>query len=286
MLMATASIPLATVCNAWSANISNAPKAKAQLAALEKALGGRLGVFALNTADGLQLAYRGDERFPVCSTFKLLLASAILQRSTQVPGLMQQRVNYLKADLAKYSPISENHVDDGMTVEQLCAAALQHSDNTAANLLIKMLGGTAAVTEFARSIGDTEFRLDRMETELNSAIPGDPRDTSTPMSMANSLNRLALGDGLEPTQRAQLQEWLRGNTTGDARIRSGVPKHWKVGDKTGSGDYGTANDIAVLWPTHRAPVVVAIYTTQNELDSKLRNDVIASAARIVVHWIG
>jgi beta-lactamase class A len=152
--------------------------------------------------------------------------------------------------------------------------------------LMKILGGPGAVTTFARSIGDRQFRLDRWETALNSSIPGDRRDTSTPNAMASSLQRLAFGDALEPHLQVQLRVWLRGNTTGAARIRAGVPADWQVGDKTGTGDYGTANDIGLVWPPRRSPVVIAIYTTQGEKDAKARNDVIASAARIVVDWLG
>lgn len=199
---------------------------------------------------------------------------------------MQQRIKYQQRDLVTYSPITEQHINDGMTVAALCAAAMQYSDNTASNLLMKILGGPGSVTAFARSIGDRQFRLDRWETALNSSIPGDRRDTSTPNAMGVSLQRLALGSALEPHLQAQLQAWLRGNTTGAARIRSSVPANWQVGDKTGTGDYGTANDVAVLWSPQRAPVVVAIYTTQGEKDAKARNDIIASATRIVVDWLG
>jgi beta-lactamase class A len=286
LLLAAISVPIATIWTSWATQGDTAVAAGAKLAKLEQTLAGRLGVFALNTANGKQLSYRGDEYFPMCSTFKVLLASAILKRSTQIDGLMQQRIKYQQSDLVTYSPITERHLEDGMTVDALCAAAIQYSDNTASNLLMKILGGPGAVTTFARSIGDRQFRLDRWETALNSAIPGDRRDTSTPNAMGRSLQRLALGDALEPYLQVQLQAWLRGNTTGAARIRSGTPADWQVGDKTGTGDYGTANDIGVLWPPRRAPVIVAIYTTQGEKDAKARNDVIALAARIVVDWLG
>jgi beta-lactamase class A len=285
-LLAAISVPIATVWTSWAMKGDAAVSAQAQLAELERTLVGRLGVFALNTANGTQLSYRANEYFPLCSTFKVLLVSAILKRSTQVDGLMQQRIEYQQSDLVTYSPITERHLKDGMTVDALCAAAIQYSDNTAANLLMKILGGPEAVTKFARSIGDRQFRLDRWETALNSAIPGDRRDTSTPNAMAQSLQRLVLGNLLEPHLQVQLRDWLRGNTTGAARIRASVPADWQVGDKTGTGDYGTANDIGVLWPPRRAPVAVAIYTTQGEKDAKARNDVIASAARIVVDWLG
>lgn len=285
-MLAAVSVPITTVCASWSTKGDAAFSAQAQLAKLERTLAGRLGVFALSTANSAQLSYRANEPFPLCSTFKVLLTSAILKRSTQIEGLMQQRIKYQQRELVTYSPITEQHVKDGMTVAALCAAAMQYSDNTASNLLMKILGGPGAVTAFARSIGDRQFRLDRWETALNSSIPGDQRDTSTPNAMGLSLQRLALGDGLEPPLQMQLQAWLRGNTTGAARIRSGVPANWQVGDKTGTGDYGTANDVAVLWSPQRAPVVVAIYTTQGEKDAKARNDIVALGARIVADWLG
>jgi beta-lactamase class A len=282
LLAAAASIPLASACTSWPSGESSASRLKA----LEDASNGRLGVAAFNTADNAQLSYRADERFPFCSTFKLLLTSAILARSAHDDGLLARRITYTQGDLVNYSPVSEKHVADGMTVAELCAAALQYSDNSAANLLIRLLGGPSSVTAFARSIGDNEFRLDRMETELNTAIPGDLRDTTTPAAMARDLQRLALGDALGAAQRDQLQTWMRGNTTGDARIRAGVPRDWQVADKTGTGDYGTSNDIAVLWPPAKPPIVVVIYFTQREQDAKARNDVIASAAKIIAGRFG
>jgi beta-lactamase class A len=285
-LLATVSVPIAIVWTSWATKGDAGVSAQAQLAKLERALDGRLGVYVLNTVNGEQLSYHANEYFPMCSTFKVLLVSAILKRSTQIDGLMQQRIKYQKSNLVTYSPITEQQVEAGMTVAALCAAAIQYSDNTAANLLMKILSGPRTVTAFARSIGDRQFRLDRWETALNSAIPGDRRDTSTPNAMGQSLQRLVLGDALKPHLRAQLQAWLRGNTTGAARIRAGVPADWQVGDKTGSGDYGTANDIAVLWPPGRSPVVVAIYTTQGKKDAKARNDIIALVTRIVVDWLG
>jgi beta-lactamase class A len=285
-LLAAVSMPIATIWTSWATKSDATVAAQAQLAKLEQTLAGRLGVFALNTSNGKQLSYHADEYFPMCSTFKVILASAILKRSTQIDGLMGQRIKYQQSDLVTYSPITKQYLEDGMTVAALCAAAIQYSDNTASNLLMKILGGPGAVTTFARSIGDRQFRLDRWETALNSSIPGDRRDTSTPNAMASSLQRLAVGDALEPHLQVQLRVWLRGNTTGAARIRAGVPADWQVGDKTGTGDYGTANDIGLVWPPRRSPVVIAIYTTQGEKDAKARNDVIASAARIVVDWLG
>ncbi|MBR8295310.1 PenA family class A beta-lactamase [Burkholderia cenocepacia] len=264
-----------------------APAAAATtLADLERDAGGRLGVCAIDTASGRVIEHRADERFPFCSTFKAMLSAAVLARSVERPGLLQQRVTYTKADLVSYSPVSEKHVGAGMTVAALCEAAIQYSDNSAANLLMKLIGGPSAVTAYARSIGDDAFRLDRWETELNTALPGDPRDTTTPAAMAASLRVLTLGDALPAAQRAQLVAWLRGNKVGDKRIRAGVPAGWAVGDKTGTGDYGTTNDAGVIWPTSRAPIVLAVYYTQTRADARAKDDVIASVARIVAQTFG
>lgn len=256
-----------------------------QLAALEKKHGGRLGVSALNTADGRRIGYRAQERFPVCSTFKVILVGAILDRSRTNEGLLDQHINYTANDLVSWSPITEKNVIPGMSIAALCVAALQYSDNTAANLLMREIGGPLSVSAYARSIGNTSFRLDRWETELNSAIPGDPRDTATPLSMADSLYALTLGNALPAAQRQQLNDWLLGNTTGAKRIRAGVPAGWRVGDKTGSGDYGTANDLGVLWPQDPqsgSPVVLAVYHTQAEPKAEWNNEIVAAAASLVV----
>ncbi|MDR8074912.1 PenA family class A beta-lactamase [Burkholderia cenocepacia] len=264
-----------------------APAAAATtLADLERDAGGRLGVCAIDTASGRVIEHRAGERFPFCSTFKAMLSAAVLAQSVERPGLLQQRVTYTKADLVNYSPVSEKHVGSGMTVAALCEAAIQYSDNSAANLLMKLIGGPSAVTAYARSIGDDAFRLDRWETELNTALPGDPRDTTTPAAMAASLRVLTLGDALPAAQRAQLVAWLRGNKVGDKRIRAGVPAGWVVGDKTGTGDYGTTNDAGVIWPTSRAPIVLAAYYTQTRADARAKDDMITSVARIVAQTFG
>lgn len=248
-------------------------------AAIEKDLNGRLGVAAIDLATGKVTGHRQDERFPMCSTFKMLVAAAALARE---PGFLGTQLAYARADLVSHSPITEKHAGDGMTVAALCAATLQYSDNTAANVLMKALGGPAGITAYARSIGDTTFRLDRWETELNSAIPGDPRDTTTPLAMARTLQALLAGDALPPAQRQQLKEWMLANTTGDTRIRAGVPAGWPVADKTGGGAYGANNDIAVVYPPNRAPVVIVVYTHLPEKKADGRADIVAAAARAVI----
>jgi len=288
LLLAAAMAPIVGVLNACTSPRSSAPSGYADtpFAELEQTAGGRLGVFALDTSTGQRVQHRATELFPFCSTFKVMLSAAILAQSVERPLFMQQQVTYHQADLVSYSPVTERHVGTGMSVAELCRATLQYSDNTAANLLMKSIGGPSAVTAFANSIGDADFRLDRWEPELNTAIPGDRRDTTTPAAMAASLRLLAFGDALPAQQRATLVEWLRGNTTGDKRIRAGVPSGWQVGDKTGTGDYGTTNDVGVLWPQSRAPIVLAVYYTQARPDAKAKDEVIALATRIAVAALG
>ncbi|NVI83185.1 class A beta-lactamase [Janthinobacterium sp. BJB401] len=265
----------------FAAPATSIAAAQTQLAALEKSAGGRLGVAAWRQGSELRVAYRADERFPLASTFKAMLAGAVLARSVSQPGLLDQHVRYEKKELVTYSPITEKHLADGLTVADLCAATLQYSDNSAANFLMTLLGGPQAVTAFARSIGNTVFQLERWETELNSAIPGEVRDTASPASMAHSLQQLLLENSLPAPQRQQLDTWMRGNTTGDKRIRAGVPAGWQVADKTGSGAYGSVNDIGVAYPPSGAPLVIAVYYTREQKKADTNQDIITAATRIV-----
>jgi beta-lactamase class A len=243
---------------------------------LEARSGGRLGVAALNTADGSYVGYRESERFAMCSTFKLLAVAAILKRSIAERALLDSHIRYGETDLVANSPATKRHVSEGMSMGDICAAALQYSDNTAANLMIRLLGGPGAVTAFARSIGDSMFRLDRWETALNEAVPGDPRDTTTPAAMLNNLQALVLGEALSQSSRERLIAWLVGNKTGDARLRAGLPATWRSGDKTGSGEHGTSNDVAVAWPPNSAPVLIAVYLTGTTASAEARNQAIAA----------
>ncbi|ANI29117.1 beta-lactamase [Yersinia entomophaga] len=281
LLLAGITLPLANLAFPSWAKSAGQPLSE-QLTALEEKAQGRLGVSLINIQSGKELQYRGNEAFPFCSTFKLVLAAAILRQSMSQPALLEKHITYSEADLLSYAPIARENLGKGMTIAALCAAALQYSDNTAANLLIQQLGGLEGVNKFTQSLGDTAFRLDRWEPELNSAIPGDPRDTTTPSSMAALVKKIQFGDGLAPAQQQQLAQWLKGNTTGNASIRAGVPADWLVGDKTGSGDYGTTNDVAVLWPPTGAPLILAVYFTQHKKDAESRRDVLAEATRIIL----
>lgn len=254
----------------------------ARLAALEARAGGRLGVVALDAGTGRRLAHRGDERFPLCSTFKVLLAGAVLARVERGQERLDRPIAYTTADLLEYAPVTAARVAEGrMTVEALCAAAVEASDNTAANLLLQALGGPAEVTAFARSLGDSVTRLDRTEPTLNTAIPGDPRDTTSPAAMVEALKAMLLGGALEPASCQRLEGWMQRCLTGGDRLRAGLPVTWGVGDKTGSGQRGTVNDVAILRPPGRAPILVAAYYTGSRAPMKDRNAVLAEVGRIV-----
>ncbi|MFC7780473.1 class A beta-lactamase [Legionella taurinensis] len=252
-----------------------------KLAALEASAGGRLGIAAINQANGMTIQYHARQAFPLCSTSKAMSVAALLSQNMRNKTLLQEKIHYSKQDLVVHSPETEKHLADGMTLAELCEATITQSDNAALNLILKKIGGPGAVTAFARSIGDKQFRLDRFEPDLNTAIPGDPRDTTTPKAMALSLQKLTT-DTLAAPERQLLITWLRNNTTGGARIRAGLPEGWVVGDKTGTGDYGTSNDIGVIWPPHCQPVTLAVYFTQPKVDATPNNDVIAAATRIVI----
>jgi beta-lactamase class A len=248
---------------------------------LESESGGRLGVCVLDTATGARHVNRGDERFPMCSTFKALAAAAILARVDAGKEQLTRRITYDASALVTYSPVTEKHVGDGMTLAEICEAAVTLSDNTAGNLLLAALGGPPGLTAFARSLGDQVTRLDRDEPSLNEALPDDPRDTTTPNAMASSLQTLVLGTALSAPSREQLTAWLVANKTGDTRLRAGFPKDWRVGDKTGTGARGTNNDVAVIWPPGKAPIVITSYLTGATVPAAQQNAIWASVARAV-----
>ncbi|NUP28584.1 MAG: class A beta-lactamase [Nocardia sp.] len=253
-----------------------------QFADLEAAHDARLGVFAVDTADGRSVAYRDGERFPMASTFKGLACGALLHRHPLSSGFFDRVIRYPRTDLVENSPVTEQHVDTGMTVAALCEAAITVSDNTAGNQILKLLDGPAGFTAFLRTLGDDISRLDRWETELNTAIPGDERDTTTPAALAADYRALVVGDSLAEPERAQLTSWLVASATGANRIRAGLPADWTVGNKTGSPAYGSALDIAVAWPPGRAPLVIAVLTTRSEQDAEPADALVAAAARAAV----
>jgi beta-lactamase class A len=253
-----------------------------ELAKIELASGGRLGVAVLDTPTGTRTLHRGDERFPMCSTFKLVACGTVLAKVDAGKQRLDQRITFQKADLVTYSPVTQNHTGaPGMSLADLCAAAVDYSDNTAANLILANIGGPVGFTQFARSLGDTYTRLDRIETALNESLPNDPRDTTTPSAMLANLNSLLLGSALSASSRDQLTQWLLANTTGGTRLRAGVPANWRVGDKTGTGDRGSTNDIGILWPPNAKPLLVCAYLTGTTASADQRNATIAAVGRAV-----
>jgi beta-lactamase class A len=249
---------------------------------LETRHGGRLGVAALDLATGRRVTHRGNERFAMCSTFKFLAAALVLSRVDRGEERLDRRIAVRREDLVTYSPVTEQRAGGhGMTVAELCDAALTVSDNTAGNLILASFGGPPALTAFVRSLGDSVTRLDRIETELNEATPGDPRDTTSPNAMTGNLHRIAMGGVLSPPSRERLIAWLIASTTGASRLRAGFPSGWRVGDKTGSGNHGATNDIAVAWPPDREPLLVSAYYAESSASAIDRSAVLADVARIV-----
>ena len=249
------------------------------LVRLERRHGARLGVYALDTARGRTIAHRADERFAFCSAFKALAAAAVLAGNP--PAHLDTVVTYTEDDLMRHAPVTRRHVAKGMTIRHLCDAAVRHSDGTAGNLLLRDLGGPGRLTAYARSLGDTVTRMDRTEPAITSAVPGDPRDTTSPRAIGGDLQKVVLGDALPAARRAFLRDLLERNTTGDARIRAGLPRGWTVADKTGTGGHGTANDIAVAWPPGGAPLVIALMSSKAAEDAEPDEDLLAEAARYV-----
>lgn len=262
------------------------------LAALERRAGGRLGAAILDTATGRVAGHRLDERFGMCSTFKLALAAMILREADQGRLSLATEVPITKADLVAYAPVTEKFVGRTMRIEAMAEAIQTTSDNASANLLLARIGGPAGFTERARAAGDTVTRLDRLEPALNLVKPGDERDTTSPRAMAQLVARCLTADWLSAASRDRLAGWMVATTTGAARIRGGLPKDWRAGDKTGTGRadgmVDKTNDIAVVWPPSGAPVVVTgYYDGPNATDATQDADqaVLAEVGRIAARWI-
>jgi len=253
-----------------------------RIAEINARVAGRIGVAALDTGTGKHIEYQANERFPMCSTFKVLAAAAVLKLVDEGKEQLDRMVAYGKEDILEYAPVTKEHLKEGgMTLANLCGAAIEKSDNTAGNLLLRVIGGPSGLTSFLRALGDETTRLDRMEPDLNTAIPGDERDTTTPAAMRDDLVRLLTGDVLSPASLRQLEMWLAGSKTGAQMIRAGVPTTWCVGDKTGRGDNGAINDVAVLRPPNRPPIFLAIYSVGSAAAASERTATVAEVARVV-----
>ena len=277
-----------TLLAAAGASLIAAPTFAAadRLGVIEASVRGRVGVYALDVASGRSLAHRANERFPMCSTFKAMAAAAALKLAEDGQLKLDAVIHYGAGDLMDYAPATKAHVaDGGMKLADLLAAAVELSDNTAANLVLAQIGGPADWTRFVRSIGDTSSRLDRTEPALNTSKPGDPRDTTTPAAMAADLKTTLLGDALAPASRDLLTGWMVACQTGAARLRAGLPSTWRIGDKTGtwngSDDWASSNDIAVAW-TPSGPIVIACYVQgRDAVHGDVRDRAIASVGKLV-----
>ncbi|MFO6497127.1 MULTISPECIES: class A beta-lactamase [Bacillus] len=253
---------------------------KADFAKLEDQFDAKLGVYAVDTGTNQTVTYRPDERFAFASTIKALTVGVLLQQKSIED--LNQRITYTRDDLVNYNPITEKHVDTGMTLKELSDASLRYSDNTAQNLILKQIGGPDSLKKALREIGDDVTNPERYEPELNEVNPGETHDTSTAKALAKSLQAFALEDTLPKEKRELLIDWMKRNTTGDALIRAGVPEGWEVADKTGSASYGTRNDIAIIWPPKGDPIVLAILSSRDQKDAKYDDKLIAEAAKEVI----
>jgi len=282
LLTAGAATAAALLASASSALASDSTDTTARLRALEEQHSARVGVFAHHLGTKKTVVHRADELFPMCSVFKTLAAAAVLRDLDRHGEILYKVVHYTEADLVDGSDQTRAHLADGMTVEQLADVAIRYSDNGAGNLLLRELGGPTAITRFARSLGDRVTRLDRWETELNSAEPDRITDTTSPRAIGGVYGRLVLGDALRRPDRDRLTAWLLNNTTSATRFRAGLPATWTIADKTGSGDYGTANDVGIAWTEAGDPVVLAVLTTKPALpDAPYDNELVAETAELV-----
>lgn len=283
---------LMPACRAASPRRTSGDMAAA-LRQLESMAGGRLGVAFLDTATGQMLGNRLDERFALCSTFKLLLAGAVLEASDAGRVALAERLAYGAADIVSASPVTRANLPNGaMTVEALAQATQTTSDNTAANLLLRRLGGPEALSAILRRWGDETTRIDRIEPAMNLVGPGDPRDTTTPGAMARTVSTLLTGSLLKPASRDRLIGWMEETRTGLKRLRAGFPSDWRAGDKTGTGlapgITDKLNDVAIAWPTKGPPIIIACYYDTPHFSDDIRDEdqaVLAEVGRIAAQWI-
>jgi beta-lactamase class A len=268
----------------WPAIADETPPA---LATYERETGGRIGLYAENLVTGRKIVWRAEERFVMCSTFKASLAAFVLARADRGEEQLDAMIPFGADDLQDYAPVARQNLAKGaMSVAQMCEGAVELSDNTCANLLLARLGGPAALTAFWRSIGDTVSRLDHNEPELNRSPPGDPHDTTTPAAMAGNLQRFLLGKVLSPDSRERLTRWMLDCKTGGKRLRAGLPKDWKIGDKTGNNGKDASGDIAVAWPKPDVAVLICAYTQAGSPAAAQLDTLFAEIGRMVGQRLG
>jgi beta-lactamase class A len=281
LIGAAALLPALSVRRACATSTGSLAVPNERIAAIEARHGGRLGVAALDTGSGRHLEHRADERFALCSTFKFLAAAAVLERVDRDVEWLDRRITYGEGDILEYAPVAKKHVKDGMTLAELCAAAVEWSDNTAANLLLQAIGGPEGLTRYARSLGDQVTRLDRTEPELNVVAPSDERDTTSPAAMLVLMNAILCGKALSDRSRQQLDAWLVAAKPGKNRLPAGLPLGWRIGHKTGTGAAAETNDIAIIWRRGHAPILVAAYYTESAEPMAAREAALAEVGQVV-----
>ncbi|ROP48149.1 MULTISPECIES: class A beta-lactamase [unclassified Rathayibacter] len=279
---ATSSPPTALPSISAASSPEPAPvDVSAELAALEAEFDARIGVSAVDTGSGRQVLHRQDERFGYASSIKALAAAEFL-RSVPV-GERDEVVTWTAADVeaAGYSPVTSESIDGGLPLAQLAEAAVRRSDNTALNLVLDRLGGPAALDRALEQLGDTTTDVVDEEPALNTIAPGGTANTTTPAAFTADLTAVALGEALPSADRALLLDWMSGNATGDALIRAGAPEGWTVADKSG-GAGGLRNDIAVVTPPGRDPIVLSVLTSRNDPEADYDDALVARAAAVVL----
>ena len=223
----------------------------------------------------------GTKRVPLMSTFKTLACAKLLSDEAKGKLTLDHPVTVEKSSLVTWSPVLEKRVGQAITLAQACAATMQMSDNSAANIILKQTGGPQALTRFLSDLGDNTTRLDRFETELNEARPGDPRDTTTPNAITATLDTLLFGKALSPGAQKQLTQWMKDNKVADNLLRSELPAGWQIADRSGAGGYGSRGITAIVWPVKRAPIIVSIYITQTDASFEQRNKAIAEIGKVI-----
>ena len=261
------------------------PPVHDRIEALQRRHNAKIGVYAVDFESGRTLSHLDGDMFAMCSTFKGYAAARVLQKAERGELALTDAVTIEPSDLRPNSPVTETRVGKTITLAELCAAAVQVSDNAAGNWLLRVIGGPSAITDFARSIGDDRTRLDRWETELNSAIPGDPRDTSTPHALGTGYRNLLTGDVLGQPQRQQLEDWMRANQT--SSMRAGLPEGWTTADKTGNGDYGSTNDVGIAYGPDGRRVLLSVMTRTRSDDPKAPNNrpLICELSALLLPWL-
>jgi beta-lactamase class A len=265
--------------------VSHAEPVLGAIHRIERDLGARVGFYMRDLQSGEVITHAADDRFPLNSTFKLLACGAALHSVEQGDARLADTVSIDEIHLVSYSPAVRAHLAAGhsvLSLDDACRMTLSVSDNTAANIVLSKIGGPSALTAYLRSIGDEVTRLDRMEPDLNTSVPGDLRDTTTPRAIAHSVEQLLLGEALSAPSRAVLRGWLAEHSVADALFRATLPSNWAIDDRTGAGGYGSRSIVAVLYPPQRQPIIAALFMTETDASFPARNAAIADVGAAIV----